>query len=139
VTALRRRRAPGRLRRIWARLCDHRGQATIEFGGMTLYVFIAALFAWQMGLVAWTAVSANNAVRTAERLVSRGDSIDSAQKAGTQSLSGRFLGSHSTLRVVTDTSTGQLEAVAHVGIPLILPGLKSGLSIPAHAELPTTG
>ena len=68
-----------------------RGQATIEFGGMALLLFIGALFAWQMGLVAWTAVSVNNAVRTAARLASRGDSISDAKQQGSNSLSSHYL------------------------------------------------
>jgi hypothetical protein len=115
------------------------GQATIEFSGMILYLFLGALLAWQMALVGWTAVSASNAVRTAERLMSRGASMTRAQQAGTDSLSGRFLESNSRIWFVTDAATSAPEAKASVMVPLILPGLPSGLPIDAHAELPQTG
>ncbi len=115
------------------------GQATIEFSGMVFLLFLGALLAWQMALVGWTAVSASNAVRTAERLVSRGASMTRAQQAGTSSLSGRFLQSNSRIWFDTDPATSEPVAKASVMIPLILPGLPSGLPIDAHAELPKTG
>ena len=40
------------------------GQATIEFTAMLVWLAIAALFAWQIGLAAWAYVSATNAART---------------------------------------------------------------------------
>jgi hypothetical protein len=125
--------------RSTARLRRESGQATIEFSGMVFFLFLGALLAWQMALVGWTAVSASNAVRTAERLVSRGASMTRAQQAGTDSLSGRFLESNSRIWFVTDPATSEPVAKASVMIPLILPGLPSGLPIDAHAELPQTG
>lgn len=123
---------PGRIRR------GVRGQATIEFGGMALLLFIGALFAWQMGLVAWTAVSVNNAVRTASRLASRGDSISDAEQQGRNSLSGHYLQKGSVN--VYLTSGGQTAyADAKVPIPIVLPGLfDKGLTLSADAKLPVT-
>jgi Flp pilus assembly protein TadG len=108
------------------------GQATIEFAGMTLWLAIAALFAWQAGLVAWSFVSATNAARTAARLYSRtGDqtqAIDDARK----SLSG-ILSSGADIRFRGD------QAVVKVKIPLFLPGLHPGLWADGDAEMPHTG
>ena len=108
------------------------GQATIEFAGMTLWLAIAALFAWQLGLAAWSFVSATNAARTAARLYSRvGDqsqAVDDARK----SLSGVL---SSDAKVWFDGDTAHVR----VKIPLLLPGLHSGLEAKGDAEMPHTG
>jgi hypothetical protein len=107
------------------------GQATIEFAGMIGLLLIAALFAWQMALVGWTVVSANNAARTAARTASRGGD---GKSAGMKSLSGKGLESHAS---VTMQGT---RAVVTVDIPTVLPGLTVlKLPITETADMPFTG
>lgn len=119
-------------------LRSQRGQALVELSGTLMWLLLGALFVWQMGLIAWTAVSADNAVRTAERLVSRGDSSADAIAKGRQSLAAHLLLSGSSFQVVTDPQTGGPEVSAHVTIPVVLPAIHSGISIHETAVLPRT-
>lgn len=108
------------------------GQATIEFAGMLLWLGLAALFCWQLGLVAWSYVSATNAARTAARVYSRTGDITSAEQVGEQSLSG----------VVSSGARVQFQgekAIVHVNIPIVIPGLGSGVQAVGDADMPHTG
>lgn len=96
------------------RLRAQSGQSTVEFSGMVFWVLLAALFAWQLALVGWTAVSATNAARTAARMASRGESQTQAEQAGQKSLTGG-LGRDATVSVQNDV------AVVRVVIPLVFP------------------
>jgi Flp pilus assembly protein TadG len=110
------------------------GQATIEFGGMMIYVLLAALFVWQMALVGWTALSATSAARTASRMASRGAPEATAIKDGYSSLSGHFLNTNSHV------SMSGADATVSVRIPLLFPGLSTPLPpVIEHADLPATG
>jgi Flp pilus assembly protein TadG len=115
-----------------SRVHSETGQATVEFTAMTFWLVLAALFAWQLGLVAWSFVSATNAARTAARLYSRtGDqsqAIDDAKK----SLSG-VLSSGANITFRGD------QAVVDVKIPLLIPGIDPGLAAHGDAEMPHTG
>lgn len=110
------------------------GQSTVEFGGMVIWVLLAALFAWQLALVGWTAVSATNAARTAARMASRGGSQTEAHDAGMKSLT-LGLGRDASVSVENDRAT------VHVPIPVLFPGWKPDLrvGITETAWMPYTG
>jgi hypothetical protein len=112
------------------------GQSTVELAGTIFWLFLAALFAWQLALAGWTAVSATNAARAASRLESRGATEAQAEKAGYDSLSGKGL--RDGAKVNVNPSTDQADV--SVKIPIVFPGLASlGLRIPATATMPRTG
>jgi Flp pilus assembly protein TadG len=112
------------------------GQSTVEFAGTLFWLLLAALFALQLAVAGWTAVSATNAARAAARLESRGATVSQAEKAGMDSLSGKGLSDHAS--VVVNASTG--EADVNVRIPPVFPGIQLlHLAIPAHATMPRTG
>lgn len=108
------------------------GQATLEFSAMLLWLGIAALFAWQLGLVAWSYVSATNAARTAARVYSRTGDQAAAETVGQQSLSG-LLSSNADVHFEGE------KAVVKVSIPIVIPGLASGLHATGDADMPNTG
>jgi hypothetical protein len=99
---------------------------------MMLWLGIAALFAWQLGLVAWSYVSATNAARTAARVYSRTGDQGVAKTVGEQSLSG-LISSHA------DVHFNGEQAVVKVSIPIVIPGLPSGLHATGDADMPNTG
>ena len=108
------------------------GQATIEFSGMALWLVIAALFAWQLGLTAWAYVAATNAARTAARLYSRTGDQATAIADAKQSMSG-LVSSGANVRFNGD------QAVVDVNVPIVIPGLHSPLVAHGDAEMPHTG
>jgi Flp pilus assembly protein TadG len=114
------------------RLRSQTGQATVEFSGMIVWLLLAALCAWQLGLVGWSYASAENAARTAARMYSRVGDTTVAESDGKQSLSG-ILQSGSKVWFEGDVARVQIK------IPAVLPGLSSGLSMYGRAELPHTG
>jgi hypothetical protein len=125
-------------RRAILRLRSESGQASLEIAGTIAWLLIAGLFAWQLALIGWTAVSANNAARTASRLVSRGVDANQAKQAGEKSLSGGFLQSNASVTVDPNTD----KATVSVPIPIVLPGLtpfKKNFAITESAEMPYTG
>jgi Flp pilus assembly protein TadG len=120
------------------RLRSQSGQASIELGGMLLWLLIAGLFAWQVALVGWTAVSATNAARTASRLISRGTGQSEAEQGGQKSLSSALLQNGAAVDVDPTTDTAKVT----VPIPIVLPGLtpfKRHFAITATARMPYTG
>lgn len=114
------------------RIRSQSGQATIEFAGMTFWVILAAVFAWQLGLVAWSFVSATNAARTAARLYSRTGDTGQAKDDARKSLSG-VLSSGANVWFDGDTAKVQVK------IPLFIPMIHSGLVANGDAEMPHTG
>jgi Flp pilus assembly protein TadG len=108
------------------------GQATIEFTAMLVWLAIAALFAWQIGLAAWAYVSATNAARTAARVYSRTGDQQAAEDVAKQSVSG-------VLASNPDVHFQGEKAVVHVSIPILIPRLPSGLQAEGDAEMPNTG
>jgi hypothetical protein len=108
------------------------GQATVEFSAMIIWLGIAALFAWQIGLAAWSEVSAVNAARTAARLYSRTGDTASAISDAKQSLSG-FISNGADVHFEGE------KAVVNVNIPIVFPGLKSGIEAEGDADMPHTG
>lgn len=125
---------------VRARLRSRSGQSTIEFAGTAVLLVFAALLAWQLALIGWTAVSTANAVRTAARLYSRGATAAEAQAAGTKSLF-TSSGAHWTHQGNTWTLV--------MPIPIVLPGVHltgkdaNGKDIPfainRDATIPRTG
>lgn len=120
------------------RLRSHDGQSTLELAGSILWIVLAGLFALQLAVAGWTAVSAGNAARTAARLVSRGDSQADARQAGLQALAARGLGHAS---IWFPAGTGDRAAV-YVRIPPVFPGIDSvipNFGFTEYAEMPSTG
>jgi Flp pilus assembly protein TadG len=123
---------------VCARARSERGQASLEMAGTIVWLVIAGLFAWQLALVGWTAVSATNAARTASRLVSRGIDRTDAEQGGQKSLASAYLGNNGTVTVDPQTD----KATVTVPIPIVMPGLtpfKHDLTITMTAEMPYTG
>lgn len=114
------------------RLPSQSGQATVEFTAMTFWIVLAAVFAWQLGLAAWSFVSATNAARTAARLYSRTGDTQQAADDAKKSLSGIL---SSGARVWFDGDTAEVQ----VKIPLFIPGIHPGLAAHGDAEMPHTG
>ena len=114
------------------RVHSESGQATIEFTSMTFWLVLAAVFAWQLGLVGWSFISATNAARTAARLYSRTGDKQQAEDDAKKSLSG-FLSKDADAHFDGD------RAVVNVPIPLFFPNVNSGLVAKGDAEMPHTG
>jgi hypothetical protein len=111
-------------------LRDQRGQASAEFMGMVFWILLAAVFTWQLALAAWTANQATNAARTASRVSARPDG--DAEKAARNAISGPLrAGFH-------DFEENGDEAIVHLRIPIILPGVTvKDFSITRKATLPS--
>jgi Flp pilus assembly protein TadG len=106
---------------------DERGQASIELAGVLTWLLLAALFVWQLMLVAWAFNQASNAARTASRADGRGGS---AVKAGRDALS-PGLREHARVRMAGE------KATVRVRIPIVVPGLDSPRLLATRtAELP---
>jgi hypothetical protein len=115
------------VRRLWR---EERGQASAEFMGMVFWLLLAAVFAWQLMLAAWTVNQATNAARTASRVAARpgGD----AEKAARNAISGPLRGGFHDFRERGETAT------VHLKIPIILPGLTTdSFSVTRSATLPS--
>ena len=117
------------LRRL---LREQRGQASAELMGMVWWLLLAAVFAWQLMLGAWTVTQTSNAARTASRVDARGGD---AEKAARNALSG-------PLRQGFDEKRFKMEgerATVVVRIPIILPGLTAkGFEAERSVTLPGT-
>jgi hypothetical protein len=122
------------------RLRSQRGQVAIEMLGSSVLLLAAALAAWQLALLGWSAVGAQNAARTAARAYSRTGDAGSARRLGYTSLSDAFLGSGAVVDV-GDGPEGSTDAHAHVvvRVPLVFPGIPSPFTMPASADVPKTG
>jgi Flp pilus assembly protein TadG len=106
---------------------DQRGQASVEFAGVLVWLLLAALFIWQLLLVTWSFNQASNAARTASRADGRGGS---AQKAGRDALS-------PGLRDDAKIEMAGEKATVKVRIPIVVPGLDSPKLLATRtAELP---
>jgi hypothetical protein len=109
---------------------DERGQASVEFLGMVLWLLLAAVFCWQLFLGAWTANQATNAARTASRVAARVGS--DPEKAARNAVSGPLRGGFHKFRQEGDT------AIVNIEIPIIFPGLTApGFSVTRRATLPS--
>jgi hypothetical protein len=123
-------------RRFIGCLRCERGQVALEMLGTTGLLLIAALVAWQLALAGWSAVGAANAARTAARAYSKTGDASSAQQLGQKALDDDFLGAGSSVHI---SGTTDARADVSVRIPLIVPGIRSPISIPASADMPRTG
>ena len=113
-----------RLRRLHR---DQRGQASVEFAGVLVWLLLAALFIWQLLLVTWSFNQASNAARTASRVDGRGGS---GEKAGKEALS-PGLRDHAKVELAGE------KATVKVRIPIVVPGLDSDDMVAERkAELP---
>ncbi len=94
---------------------------------MTPLLVLAALAAWQMLLVAYSATSAENAARAASRVIAlSGDPARTARSTLPAALR----------HGVSEDTTGT-RATVHVRVPIIVPGVDSGtLTVTRSAELP---
>jgi hypothetical protein len=110
-------------------LHEQRGQASAELMGMVFWLLLAAVFVWQLMLAAWTATQASNAARTASRVAARPDG--DPKKAARNALSAPLRGGFHRF-----TLEGE-KATVRVRIPIILPGLETGLSVSRTATLPS--
>jgi hypothetical protein len=111
------------------RLREERGQASAELMGMAFWLLLAALCVWQLMLAAWTVTQAANAARTASRVAARPDG--DPEKAARNALSAPLReGFH---RFMLDGE----KATVRVRIPIIVPGLETGLSVSRSATLPS--
>lgn len=120
------------------RLRSQSGQSVVELGGTLVWVLIAALLAWQLALVGWTAISTANTARTVARLYSREGDVQKATQAGYSSLSDAALGTGAS--VGFDGSKWTVTAKVPIvvpDIPGVFPGIP-GLPITETAAMPTT-
>jgi hypothetical protein len=115
-----------------SRLRSQSGQSLVEMSGTLAWLLIAALFAWQLALAGWTAVSAANTARTVARLYSREQNEPHARQEALSSLSSDGLGAGSSVNF--DGKTWSVTAK----IPIVFPGI-AGLPITQTAAIPTTG
>jgi Flp pilus assembly protein TadG len=114
------------------------GQSTVEFAGTIVWLVLAGLFALQLAVAGWTAVSAGNAARTAARLVSRNDTQADARDTAIKGLAARGLG-NATINFTTGNSGGD-EAEVDVPIPPVFPGVSLlKPKVTEGAEIPSTG
>lgn len=123
------------MRAIRARLKrSESGQVLVEYAGTIWLVVLAALAAWELALIGWTAVTAANAARTAARAYSRvGDQTLAVQDAH-DSLSGDGFSKGTRVWFVGE------RAYVQVRIPIVLPWLPSPLPpITQTADMPSTG
>ena len=106
-----------------------RGSASIELIGMLPYLLLAALFAWQVLLSAFTAVSVENAARNGSRVAGRGGD---GRQAAVDSLA-PFLRSGADVRVDGETTTVTAR------LPIVFPAVTNDdLTITRDARLPAT-
>ncbi len=113
------------------RLRSQSGQATVELGALVGLVLLVGLIAWQLALIGWTAVSAQNAARTAARMQSRGG--DGAA-AGRHALAAKGLSHDADVQVTGD------QATVVVPVPIVVPALHAfGFHLTETATMPHTG
>ena len=115
------------MRRLRRAHRDQRGQASVEFAGVLVWLLLAALGVWQLLLVTWAFNQASNAARTASRAEGRGGD---GEKAGRAALSRGLRGDAEI--VVRDE-----RATVRVRIPILIPGVDSdGMVATRRAVLP---
>lgn len=105
------------------------GSASIELIGMLPYLLLAALFAWQVLLSAFTAVNVENAARNGSRVAGRGGD---GRRAAVDSLA-PFLRSGADVSLDGETTTVTAR------LPIVFPALTNDdLTITRDARLPAT-
>jgi len=115
------------LRRLRHLHGDERGQASVEFAGVLIWLLLAALFIWQLMLVTWAFNQASNAARTASRTDGKGgNAVEAGRKALTPGLR-----DHAKVEMAGE------KATVKVRIPIVVPGLDSPKLLATRtAELP---
>ena len=105
-----------------------RGSASTELLGFLPLLLIAMLAAWQLLLVAFTAVAAENAARTASRVEARGGQ-------------GEVAALRSLPSWLSDGATATMDgtkATVGVEVPIIFPGFTTDvIDVERTAELPS--
>lgn len=103
-----------------------RGQASVEFVGVLPFVLLAGLVAWQLVLAGHTAWLAGNAARVA----ARADAVGRDAERGARSALPR---SYEPGLVVRRLPGGGVRV--SVGVPLLMPGVRSPASVSAVSSL----
>lgn len=112
-----------------ARARDERGQASAELIGMMPWLVLAALGVWQLLLVGFAVVSAENAARAAGRVEGRGGDGPQAARLAVQP----------ALREGLEASFDAGEVRVRVRVPILMPGLTADdVAVTRGAELPST-
>ena len=109
---------------------DQRGQASIEVVGMLPLLLLAAMFVWELHLIA----SASNAVENAARTGSRVEGLGGdGRKAAIRALP-------TYQREGAEVRIDGEKVTIKTGVPILVPGLKTGLfEVDGSAELPAAG
>ena len=111
---------------------EQRGQASAELLGMVWWLLLAAVFAWQLMLGAWTVTQTSNAARTASRVHARGGD---AEKAARNALPGALRKGFVERRFRIEGE----RATVVVEIPIIVPGFTNrGFVAKRDVTLPET-
>ena len=108
-----------------------RGQSSVELMGMLWLMLTIALVIWQVLLAAWTGEQAQNAARTASRVLGRGGDAAKAARAAVAA------GLRKDMRV----QPGGERVDVYVRIPIIVPGLvvdSKPFTAHRYAVLPNT-
>lgn len=109
------------------RVLVQRGTASLEFVGMVPLLTLAALFAWQLLLFAFTVTAAENAARAGSRAASRGDeAVETA------------LGALPTwLQEDARAQADGTRVTVTIEVPLVMPNVSTDLvTMSRSAELP---
>lgn len=108
---------------------NQRGSASLEIIGMLPYLFMAALFAWQVLVAGYIAVNTENAARNGSRVEGRGGD-------------GTAAAIDSLAPFVRDNATASVDgerATVTVEIPIVLPQITNeNFAITRTATLPST-
>lgn len=112
-------------------LGDERGFTSVEFTGVLPLLALAALVAWQLGLIAYTATSTTSAARTAARVQMRGGDPG---RAARMALDPALRAGLSRPRVTGGTVS------LRVRVPILVPGLDADrFAVRRSATFPQEG
>jgi pilus assembly protein CpaE len=129
-------------RGLLARLGGERGQTTVEFMGMLPVVLVTLLLLWQIALTGYTYVAAGHAAREGARELA----TDPTDPSDDQSMSDKQRAKEPYHKAATEdlksawrrNSAIELRGAATVSVqlrvPLIIPGIKSPLTIGSTAD-----
>jgi TadE-like protein len=93
-----------------------RGVTAVEFAGWLPILLIVAMAAVQLGVVGYAAQQAGSAARAAARTAAQDEIADEAEANGRAAISGWL-----DVSFEIDDCGDQATAIAHVGIPSVLP------------------
>lgn len=110
------------------------GSTTVEFVGLLPWLLVGAVFAWQLMLVAASAVSAENAARSAARTLGQGAEWVEVRQAAEDGLTSWLAG-----RLVDVVRSSDDHIVVEVSVPVLLPGVADDAwTVSGDAVFPTT-